>query len=59
MNEFWLILSRLYRKAHGKACNQASRNRRRDQKSMDCGACIRQYEEVQGIMEQAVMRIGL
>ena len=41
-NEFWMISSRLYRKAQGKACTQACRNRRRDQKSMDCGACIGQ-----------------
>ena len=39
MNEFWLISSRLYRKAQGEACTQACRNRRRDRKSMDYGAC--------------------
>ena len=49
VNEFWLISSRLYRKVQGQARTQACRNRRRDQKSMDCGACIGQYEEVQGI----------
>ena len=41
-DEFWLISSELYRKAQGKACTQACRNRRRDRKSMDCGACIGQ-----------------
>ena len=50
VNEFWLISLRLYRKAQGKACTQACRNRRRDQKSMDYGACIGQYEEVQCIV---------
>ena len=34
MNEFWLISSGLYRKAQGRACTQACRNRR-DLKSMD------------------------
>ena len=42
VNEFWLISSRLDREAQGEACTRACRNRKRDQKSMDCGACIGQ-----------------
>ena len=40
MNEFGLFSSGLCRKAQGKTCTQTCGNRRRDQKSVDCGACM-------------------
>ena len=57
----WILVvsSGLYRKAQGKTCTQAFRNRRRDRKSMDCGACIGQWwGSTRHRMEQA-MRIGI